>query len=157
MLETWLERDVAGRDLAPSTIAIHRWAATLWTDTLGHWQVDALTVGAVEDGLDLIHARHDLSRASMVKVLSTLRQALRFASRRGWTTTNPAADALVPATAKPLACHATSLSPDDARRLLAHLPTEPLGLMWALSLRLGLRPGEAAGIIGPTSTSSAGC
>lgn len=145
LFESWLARDVAGRDLAPSTIVTHKWCAGLWVEVIGNLSVDQLTVTVVEEALDLIHARHQLGRASMVKSLSTLRQALRFALRRSWVTTNAADGALVPATAR-RPVRRTALAPGDARRLLDQLGHEDGGLLWALSLRLGLRPGEAAGL-----------
>jgi integrase len=145
LLALWLERDVAGRDLAPSTLVVHRWAANLWTEAAGAVPVDRLTVSVVEDGLELIHRRHGLGRASLVKARSSLHQALRFAVRRGWITSNATADALLPADAQ-RGTKRTALTPADARRLLAQLDDEPLGLMWALCLRVGLRPGEAAAL-----------
>ena len=75
----------------------------------------------------------------------TLSQSLKFAVRRGELTRNVAADATLPPSA-PRTVARRSLTPDQARAILATLRGERNGLMFALSLRLGLRPGEAAGL-----------
>lgn len=86
-----------------------------------------------------------LGRASAVKILNVLSQALSVAERRDEVSRNVARLAKVPSTAKPAVAR-RSLSPEHARPLLAALDDEHNGAMFALSLRLGLRPGEAAGL-----------
>jgi len=145
LLEEWLRRDVAGRDVAPATIAAHRWAADHVISIAGHLSVATLTVSEVETALEMLHTDTDMSRASLVKVRSSWRQSLQYAARRGIVTSNVAADALLPAGAARRVSR-QSLEPDEARALLAVLRATPDGLLFGLSLRLGLRPGEAAAL-----------
>lgn len=145
LLEEWLRRDVSGRDVAPATVVAHRWAADHITSVAGHLNVASLTVAEVESALEVLHTDTGMSRASFVKVRSSWRQALQYAARRGVVTSNVAADALLPAGAARRVAR-RSLEPDEARTLLAVLRTTPDGLLFGLSLRLGLRPGEAAAL-----------
>jgi integrase len=85
-----------------------------------------------------------LSPASLRKVRGTLQRVLALAMRRGKVSRNVALDAVIVAQAPP--AKRRVLQPDDARRLLAALQSEPNGAMFALSLRIGLRPGEAAAL-----------
>jgi integrase len=145
VLADFLERDLAGRDRAPSTVARHHWSAAHVGREIGDYPADELRVRDVDDMLDRLAESHGLARASLVKIKGTLSQALRFAVRRGDLERNVAQDATItPSAARTRPRQ--SLSPDDARRLLAALRNEPNGAMFALSLRLGLRPGEAAGV-----------
>lgn len=146
-LDEFLERDVPERNLAPATIEVYRWAADLIRADLGTTRLEKLTVDDVEAMLDRLAERDDrpLSRASLVKVRGTLQRAVEFAVKRRKTSTNVAKFATI-------SHHASrgeqrkALKPSDARRLLDALRGERLGLMFAMSLRLGLRPGEAAGL-----------
>lgn len=144
VLDEWLLRDVAGRDLAPSTAARHRWAADHLKTQLGGIAVNRLTVDKIEDTLGRL-VDGGLSQASTTKVLQTLKQALRYANRRGEVDRNAAADALVPANAARRVPR-RALSPSEARSLLSALDAERNGAMFTLMLTLGLRPGEAMGL-----------
>jgi integrase len=81
----------------------------------------------------------------VTKIRNTLSQAFAFAVKRDDLSRNVVEASTVPPAAR-RSVPRRSLSPDEARRLLGHLRTEPLGLLFALSLRIGLRPGEAAGL-----------
>lgn len=145
VLADFLERDLAGRVRAPSTVTRHHWAAGHISREIGDYPAVELRVRDVDDMLDRLADTAALSRASLLKIKGTLSQALRFAVRRGDLDRNVAQDATItPSAARTRPRE--SLTPDDARRLLAALRDEPNGAMFALSLRLGLRPGEAAGV-----------
>lgn len=144
VLTAFLERDLAGRKRAPSTVNLHHWAAAIITEHIGTKRAEALRVREVDDMLDAL-ADKGMSRSSMLRIRNTLSQALDYARKREDITRNAARDATIPAQARRTA-ERTALSPDDARRLLDALRDERNGLMFALSLRLGLRPGEAAGL-----------
>jgi len=90
-------------------------------------------------------AGEGLARITCSKALNTLSQSLKWACRRGELSGNVAEYAVIPASA-PRTKVRNVLTPDDARTLLEALKSERNGLMFALSLRLGLRPGEAAGL-----------
>lgn len=171
----FVERSVPNRregKLAPSTRTTHAWAAQIITREIGTRRVAQLTTRHVEDMLDRLAARapaaarraspttptgqrrregrtapstSGLGRASLVKVRSTLRLALDDAMRRREVAANVAAAAQLPG-ALPPATSRSTVAPADARRLLDALRDSPNGAMYALMLRVGLRPGEAAGL-----------
>lgn len=147
VLDDFMARDVPNRNLAPKTLELYHWTAGLIRDELGSVRVDALTPDAVEAMLDRLATRsdHPLGRSSLTKVRGTLQRALGFAERRGKVTRNVALVATItPSAARTKPRRA--LTPNEARRLLDALRNERNGLMYALSLRLGLRPGEAAAL-----------
>ncbi|MEM8746510.1 MAG: site-specific integrase [Actinomycetota bacterium] len=140
-VEDWLARDMPARDLAPATEDRHRQAAKHAVRLLGQRRVSDLTVRDVENAYEQL-ADEGQSRASIVKVRNLLSLTLKAAVRRGDLARNVAPDAQIPASAARTAPR-KSLGPDDARTLLAALRDERNGLAFALSLRTGLRPGEA--------------
>lgn len=147
LLDDWQTSHLEGRTLAPSTREAHRWGAAHLTDQIGGVKLAALDVHAVERALTtLSEPPHDLSKASLVKIRSTLRQALNWAERRRIVTHNPAANAELPTKAVG-AKSRRALSPAELTAVLDALPSD-LAPLARLSGRLGLRPGEAAGICG---------
>jgi integrase len=143
----FIARDVPSRDLAPRTVELYAWTAQIICDEIGKVRLDALTVDKVEAMLDRLATRkhHPLSRSSLSKVRGTLQRAIRFAERRDKVTRNVALHAVMsPSAARTQPRQA--LTPEDARRLLEALRHERNGLMFALSLLLGLRPGEAGAL-----------
>jgi integrase len=147
VLDEFLERDVPNRNLAPKTIELYQWTAGLIRDELGGTRVADLTVDSVEAMLDRLAGRDEnpLGRSSLTKVRGTLQRALTFAERRGKVSRNVATSATItPHAARTQPRQA--LAPDDARTLLDALRGERNGLMFAMSLCVGLRPGEAAAL-----------
>lgn len=149
VVDAFMERELPnmtrnGQPLAPSTQETYTWAADVVRRDLGKVRLADLTVGRVETFLDDL-AEGGLSKASLVKMRSKLGQFIAFAERRGQVGRNVAKLAVLPPTAKATEKR-RSLSPDDARTLLAVLRATRNGAMYALSLTLGLRPGEAAGL-----------
>jgi integrase len=140
-VEEWLAGDMPARELAPSTADRHRYSGAHVVRLLGPIRIVDLSVRDVE-GAFVKLANEGQSRASIVKVATTLSLVLRSAVRRGDLTRNVVTDAVIPASA-PRTAARRSLAPDDARKLLGALRREPNGLAYALGLRLGLRPGEA--------------
>jgi integrase len=137
----WLTNDMPGRNLAPSTADRHHYSSAHVIRLLGKRRVADLTVREVETAFQSL-ATDGQSRASIAKVSATLSLVVQSAVRRDDLTRNVARDAQIPASAARTAAR-RSLTPDEARTLLARLKDERNGLAFALSLRLGLRPGEA--------------
>lgn len=149
---TFLERELPARTshsrpLAPSTVERERWAADLIVTEIGKRKLATLTVENVEAMLDNLAAR-PMSAASLRKVRGTLQRVIASAIRRHKVSRNVALDARITPSAA-AARPRSALTPDAARTLLAVLRDEPHGLMFALSLRVGLRPGEAAALTWP--------
>ena len=150
-VKLFLERDLparrrGGRPAAPSTVTGYRWACGLVVDGLGWVRLDDLGAKHVEQFYDHLAAGDTgpSTASSLRKVRTTLHQVLAAAVRRGWIGQNVAAAAKLPDAAE--AQPRRALSPAQARKLLETLRFEPNGLMCALSLRLGLRPGEESAL-----------
>jgi integrase len=143
LFDEWLTRDVAGRDCAPATVARHQWAASLWIRELGVRRVSDLSTREVEDALETMSGR--LSKASLRQVLSSLKQALSYAERRAEVGRNVAQVAVLPVGADGPGVR-RSLTEDEAMKLADVLSEERNGSLFLLSLRVGLRPGEAAAL-----------
>lgn len=146
-VDEFLERDVPNRHLAPKTLELYRWTADIIRDEIGAVRLADLTVDHIEAMLDRLANRDEapLSRSSLTKVRGTLQRSIAFAERRGKAVRNPALAATITPHA-PRSQPRKALGPDDARNLLEALRRERNGLMFALSLRLGLRPGESAAL-----------
>lgn len=151
-INTFLERDLpnrksGGRPLAPGSVENYRYNLEVVKKELGTVRLPRLTVVQVEDMLDRLATREirPLSKASLAKLLSMFATVIDAAQRRDVVTRNVARLAALPADAK-RTTERNALAPDDARKLLSAIRHERNGAMWALSLRLGLRPGEAAGL-----------
>lgn len=129
---------------APSTLESHAWAIALWRERVGSVRLVELDVVKVERALAIM-AKAGLSRASLIKVRSSLRQALAWAERRRVIAYNPAANAELPVGAKGTR-RRRALAAHDLASLLAQLEGHRWQAMFALMARVGLRPGEAAGV-----------
>ena len=144
LLDEWLRRDVAGRRIAPTTKERHEWSVKRMKPLIGLQRASRLTVRDVEAMLDSM-MDDGAARATMSKTLGALAQALDYGAARDVVGRNVARLAKLPPDA-PGTDKRRSLDADEARRLLAALDSERLGLMFALGLKLGLRPGEAAAL-----------
>jgi len=160
LLEIWETKALPNRDLSPSRLVSHRWAVNVLTDELGAVKLRSLTIDDVEAALtrrthtiDTAPRRKGrgrttgsaLSRNSLIKLRSTLSQALTWAQRRNLVARNVAALAELPTTDTPERT-GKSLTAAQARQLLTAADGTGLEAMWILMLYLGLRPGEAAGL-----------
>lgn len=88
-------------------------------------------------------AEQGYAGSTMRLTLSLTRRVLRFAERRGVLTRNVAAVVNAPSGPRK---YRTGLTRDQARELLREARSSRLGNLFTVSLLLGLRPGEAAGL-----------
>lgn len=145
LVAEWRANDLASRDRAASTVDRIAYDAKHIDRWLGQVPAKTLTTRQIERGMLDGMVAAGLSHGTCVKALTTLRQSLKYACRRGELERNVAAFAVIPAAA-PRTAPRRSLTADEARTLLDTLRGERNGLLFALSLRLGLRPGEAAAL-----------
>lgn len=144
VLEQWSTKALPNRNLQQPTLEVHRWACGILRNELGGKRVKTLTPDQVETAFQ---RRSDagLSRNSLIKLRSTLSQALAWAERRGLVAKNVASIVELPADARaPQAGRAMTVS--QAHAFLAAAQGTPLEAMWTVMLYLGLRPGEAAAL-----------
>jgi integrase len=142
LLEDWQTIALPGKNLAPKTLENHQWIATRWADQIGGAKVADLDVTTVERAL---RNMGPMSKATLVKARSTLSQALEWGQRRRVVAFNAAAAAELPVDSAPTR-DKNSLSADQLAKLLDALAEHPWRSMYALSGRVGLRPGEAAAV-----------
>lgn len=147
LLEDWLTLHLAAKSRAPATHDAHRWAARIITAEIGKVKVANLDAPTIEKMYARLAARPErpLTRGSLLKLRSTLRQALAWGERRRIVTHNAAAVAEVPS-AESTSRPRRALTENEVDRLVEAMGDHPYRPIWLLSLRLGLRPGEAAGV-----------
>lgn len=148
LLDDWRTKALPGKNRAPSTIERHDWLIRLLTAEIGKVRAADLDVDTVEKALGRLAGGSQgskLSKETMLKVRSTLRQALEWAQKRRAVTFNAAAVAELP-TDLADGDDKRALSRDELDRLLAVLDEHPWSAMFRCSAQLGLRPGEAAGL-----------
>jgi len=133
-----------GGTLAPMTRRKHEWCAEHVTELLGKRKIADLTRSQVEAALDKLAAQ-GFARGSVRHCLGTLQMALDSAVAEGTCLRNVARLAEMPHDLRP-SRKRTALKPADAVRLCSQLPDQPLGAMFLLMLRCGLRPGEASAV-----------
>jgi integrase len=147
LVNDYVERVVPNRksgNLSPSHRYTYEWAAKIIASEIGSKRAASLTTRQVEQMLDRLAAR-PMARSSITKVRGVLRLALDHAVRRGDIARNVAQLAELPPKIKEENPR-HSLTEDMARRLLNGVDNYRNGTMFAVSLFLGLRPGEAAGL-----------
>ncbi len=133
-----------GGSLAPMTRRKHEWAAGHITALLGKKRIADLTRSQVEGALDKLAAK-GFAKGSVRSCLLTLQIALDSAVAEGTCIRNVARLAELPHGLSAPRKRA-ALKPADALRLAERLPDQPLGAMFLLMLRCGLRPGEAVAV-----------
>lgn len=139
----WLARGLPA-DLSASTKA--NYASLLNQHILpafGHRKVPDLRPDDIEDLLHTM-AANGYSARSIRLTLGLIRRILRLGERRSIVLRNVAAVVEAPA-GKPTRVR-TGLTPDQARALLTAADGDRCGALVTVSLLLGLRPGEAAGL-----------
>jgi len=142
----YVERTVPNRkrgELSPSSLYLYSWASKHIIAELGTTRAANLTRRNVEDALDRLAV--ELGRSALVKIRRVLIAALEDAVAERALPYNVARTAQLPTTLKRQTSK-RSLTPEAARRLLEALEDEPNGALFAVMLRLGLRPGEAMGL-----------
>ena len=161
LLNVWSDKALPNRHLSESRLVGHRWAIAILTEELGYHTLRGLTADHVEAALARRTQpittspakrsgrggipRNALSRNSLIKLRSTLNQALSWAQRRNLVARNIATVVELPTTATP-STTGKSLTIEQAQRFLAAAAGTDLEAMWLVLLYLGLRPGEAAGL-----------
>lgn len=147
LVNEYVERVVPNRkggNLSAAHRYTYEWSARIIASEIGKKRAASLTTRQVEQMLDRLAGR-PMSRSSITKVRGTLRLALDHAVRRGDLARNVAQLAELPPKIKPEKSR-HSLTEDMALKLLDGLDNYRNGTMFAASLILGLRPGEAAGL-----------
>ena len=148
MLRQWQARALRGRELAPSTREVHAWAAALITAELGRVALADLDARAVERAFDRLAGGSQgrpLGRASLIKIRSTLSQAITWATKRGLVDRNVAASADLTPDATPGTAR-TALDAKQLAAVFAECADHPFGAMFVVMGTIGLHPGEAAGL-----------
>jgi integrase len=146
-VDDWLDyslpnRERGGHQIAASTIERHHYSCEHIREQIGKARVAELDVRTIENMFKRLTTA-GLAWGSQKKVLQTLMLVVDYCVTRGDVAENVARRAKVsPKAKRPV--RRKALQPDEARRLLEVLRDERNGAMYALGLRLGLRPGEAA-------------
>ena len=142
-LEEWLTTTIEPNCLSVNTAASYRCIVERHLiPSLGSKRLRDLTVIDVDH---LLHQKYEagLSGSTVQRIRMILVKALRHAERRDLVHRNVATlTDLRRATRR----EGRSLSPEQARRLLAASEHRPLGITVQLGLYLGLRPGEVMGL-----------
>ena len=144
LLDRWAEKALPNRNLQQPTLEVHKWARRILVEDLGGKRVRSLTPDHIEAAFQR-RAESGFSRNSLVKLRSTLGQALAWAERRGLATRNVARIVELPHAARP-AAEGRSMTAAQAREFLAAASGTWLEAMWTVMLYLGIRPGEAAAL-----------
>ncbi len=124
LLELWRTKALPNRDLSPARIASHDWAIGILTHELGGIKLQALTVDDIEAALTRRTTAADeqptprkgrgrtvtsaLSRNSLIKLRSTLSQALTWAQRRDLVTRNDPKNRYQRRLCRPRGCRGSS-------------------------------------------------
>lgn len=168
LFDEW-ERLVLTDDSPASTLSNYKWSLNTMRPVIGRRRLDELKVEHVEKMLQQF-ADNGAARNSVARHRFVLRRTLRWAQRREWIARNVAELAEMPAGAKKPR-QARALTEAEAKALLAaaktrtykvprtdRTVTEPrrLEAFWVVSLALGLRPGEVAGLTWPAIDFDAG-
>jgi integrase len=149
LLNEWMDKVVARRladgEIAPATAEAHEWAVCLWVHHAGNVRlVNLTTLRAMEAMAAMSTGENRLSRASLVKIRSTLNQACRWGQRHDYLVRNPAEAIELPAS-KVLAPkrEKAALSAADRKKLMRALKGTQLELLFVTMMQTGLRVGEA--------------
>lgn len=145
----WRDRVLPSKGYAPATALVVNYTLDLIDAHLGTKRLRTLSIDDVEAGLDAMTSDRNgkpISKATAIKVRSTLGQVLDMAQRRGMVAGNVARGAVIGTKATP-STERTFLNVDEARTLLGAIDAERYGALFAVMVTTGLRPGEAAGIL----------
>lgn len=145
---TWwlgrLEAKAGSGKKSTNTVDNARWAVEKWiVPALGSKRLRDLSPEDVERLLDKMAAA-GRSHRTIVRVKSYLGQALAVAQSRRKVSWNVARVAEMPETAEP--SERRSLTPDEAKAVLAAAEGHRLEGLFVTAMMLGLRPGELTGL-----------
>jgi integrase len=141
LLERWLKHK--RRRLSPSTYDNYDWAVRVHlVPAIGRKRVAKLTTSDVDD---LIALKEDegLSPSAVLRIRSVLASALDQGIVWGFVPRNVARLSEPP---KRVTKEGRTLTPDQARRLLASVEGKRLETLYVLMITLGLRRGEVLGL-----------
>lgn len=144
LLVEWEAKALPNRNLEPATLVGHRSAIKVLTAEIGGKRLKSLTAEDVEKVLAkrVVAGR---SKASCLKLRTTLGMALTWAVRRRYVAHNIASVVEIPADARP-AKTGRAMTAEQANAFLQAARGTPLEAMWITALTLGLRPGEVAAL-----------
>jgi len=145
LLTAWRTKAVPNRALSPSAVDAHDWAIAKWVSAIGSKRVADLRPVDMERALAKMGKPHPLSRASLVKVRSTMNQAMAWGVKRGDLARSPMFGVELPTELAP-GHDKRALTVDEFDALCRTLVGHELEGLYLLSGGLGLRPGEAAGM-----------
>jgi integrase len=144
-LDHWLSTVVDGRVGSDNTRANYEQIVRVHlVPALGKVRLDKLSPEQVDRFLSA-KAAEGLGRSHIGRMRSILADALRHAERRGLVARNAGALSIMPKTEAPT--ERQSLTPDQARALLAAARGERLEALVVVGGSVGLRPGELLGLL----------
>jgi integrase len=145
LVAAWkLEAKAGSGKKSTNTVDNARWAVDKWiVPTLGSKRLSDLSPEDVERLLDKMAAA-GRSHRTIVRVKSYLGQALAVAQSRRKVSWNVARVAEMPETSEPT--ERRSLTPDEAKAVLAVAEGHRLEALFVAAMMLGLRPGELTGL-----------
>ena len=123
VLDQWTAKALPNRNLQQPTLEVHRWAREILIEDIGGKRARNLLPDDVEAAFQR-RADAGLSRNSLIKLRSTLSQALAWAQRRGLVASNVAEIVELPADARGPQ-PGRSMTADQARALPARQPAAP--------------------------------
>lgn len=145
LVELWVSKGMPGaKPKSPTTIAgLRSHAKTHVLPVFGHQPLASVTVDEIESFLE---ARVDtLSKSTLIKLKTILKQSFDFGVARRYVSWNPARVALLPADAEQKR-YPRALLPAERRSLVNVASDHRLGAWVVLTSTLALRPGEVYGL-----------
>lgn len=150
-------RAQGGSSSSPERTRKHNeWAYAKVVQAIGELNVDEVHVTDVDDGLRSLMAPsvNEAGRKtsgvksidSLGRVREVMVQVFDWAIDREWCVRNPARRASLPSEARPTR-EGVALTKDECVRILGELELHPMYAVWVTQLYLGLRSGEAAGLL----------
>jgi integrase len=144
LLEQWVVKALPNRGLERTTIELHLWCVKILTQDLGGKRIRNLTPDHIESAFQK-RTTTGMTRASFIKLRSTLGIALAWAERRGLVIRNVARIVELPRDTRPK-IEKPSMTAAQGQAFLKAIEDTPLEAMWKVMLYLGIRPGEAAAL-----------
>ncbi len=141
-VQLWLDT-IAARKVRPSTLAGYRTCVARITLHLGHHRLDRLQ----PEHLEAFYSRLQEGGLSPTTVLlhhRVISRALKVAMQRGRVARNVATLVDAPT---PEHDEVVPLTAEEARKILQAASDLPNGARWSVALALGLRQGEALGLL----------
>jgi integrase len=143
-LEEWLRDHKEHDGTRETTLRSYRWLIDRHlVPTLGHLRLDKVTPGQIQAVLNE-KMQGGLASATVRQMRAVLRVALADAERFGYIASNPAAKVRGP---KVPQYRCRVVSPAEVKRLLDATKADRLYALWVLLAALGLRRGEALGLM----------